>query len=143
MPTKTLNKILSIDEIEEILKNGFPNYSFVKKRNILNIETLIVDTRTKGKFRVRITNNVLFIEPKIPLILAFIIGLTIIGAILLIISIANNPVCKEMLNFVESFINKDIPLKNEKITIPEICPHCKNPNSKKIRICEWCGGQIV
>lgn len=29
------------------------------------------------------------------------------------------------------------------IIIPEICPHCKNPNTKKIRLCEWCGNQIA
>lgn len=27
--------------------------------------------------------------------------------------------------------------------IPDTCPHCKNPNSKGIRICEWCGSQMV
>jgi len=35
---------------------------------------------------------------------------------------------------------------NEIITknlIPEVCPHCKNPNTKRIRLCEWCGNQIV
>jgi transposase-like protein len=26
--------------------------------------------------------------------------------------------------------------------IPETCPHCKNPNTKRIRLCEWCGNQI-
>ena len=31
----------------------------------------------------------------------------------------------------------------EQISIPDTCPHCKNPNSKKIRLCEWCGNQIV
>ena len=30
-----------------------------------------------------------------------------------------------------------------KINISEICPHCKNPNTKKIRLCEWCGNQIA
>jgi amino acid permease len=30
-----------------------------------------------------------------------------------------------------------------KIVIPEICPHCKSPNTKKIRLCEWCGNQII
>ncbi len=29
------------------------------------------------------------------------------------------------------------------ILIPETCPNCKSPNSKKIRICEWCGNQII
>ena len=27
--------------------------------------------------------------------------------------------------------------------IPDACPHCKNPNTKGIRLCEWCGGQIA
>jgi hypothetical protein len=144
MPTKTLNKISSIDEIEQILKNGFPDYLFIKKKNLLNIDTLIVDTRSKGKFRVRvISNKLLLIEPNIPLILAFIIGLTVIGAILMLISIKNNPVSKEMLNYVESYLNKEIPLNNDQVIIPDVCPHCKNPNTKLIRLCEWCGNQII
>ena len=32
---------------------------------------------------------------------------------------------------------------NSQVIIPEICPHCKNPNTKRIRLCEWCGNQIV
>ena len=31
----------------------------------------------------------------------------------------------------------------EELLIPDHCPHCKNPNTKKIRLCEWCGNQIV
>lgn len=27
--------------------------------------------------------------------------------------------------------------------IPDSYPHCKNPNSKRIRSCEWCGNQII
>lgn len=30
-----------------------------------------------------------------------------------------------------------------KIPILDTCPHCKNPNTKKIRLCEWCGSQIT
>jgi hypothetical protein len=29
------------------------------------------------------------------------------------------------------------------LIIPEDCPHCKNPNTKRIRLCEWCGNQII
>ncbi len=29
------------------------------------------------------------------------------------------------------------------VVIPDICPQCKNPNTRKTRLCEWCGGQIV
>ena len=32
---------------------------------------------------------------------------------------------------------------NSQVIIPEICPHCKNPNTKRIRLCEWCGNQII
>lgn len=28
------------------------------------------------------------------------------------------------------------------IDAPATCPHCKNPNEKKLRECEWCGGLI-
>ena len=27
--------------------------------------------------------------------------------------------------------------------IPSACPHCKNPNANRIRICEWCGHKII
>lgn len=23
------------------------------------------------------------------------------------------------------------------------CTHCKNPNTQNLKICEWCGGQII
>ncbi len=29
------------------------------------------------------------------------------------------------------------------VVMPDICPHCKNPNTRKTRLCEWCGSQIV
>ena len=32
---------------------------------------------------------------------------------------------------------------NSQAIIPDTCPHCKNPNTKRIRLCEWCGNQIV
>jgi len=32
--------------------------------------------------------------------------------------------------------------KIQYINIPEICPHCKNPNPDKKPICEWCGNKI-
>jgi hypothetical protein len=39
-------------------------------------------------------------------------------------------------------IRQEIKEQNQ-IIIPDTCPHCKNPNTKKIRLCEWCGNQIV
>jgi len=34
----------------------------------------------------------------------------------------------------------DKSLKN--VIIPNTCPHCKNPNTKKLQDCEWCGSKI-
>lgn len=39
-------------------------------------------------------------------------------------------------------IEQQKPL-DEKINIPDTCPHCKNPNTKKTRLCEWCANQII
>jgi hypothetical protein len=35
-----------------------------------------------------------------------------------------------------------ISTSKETQSIPDDCPHCKSPNTKKIRLCEWCGNQI-
>jgi hypothetical protein len=32
--------------------------------------------------------------------------------------------------------------QSTELIIPDHCPQCKNPNTKKIRLCEWCGNQI-
>ena len=32
--------------------------------------------------------------------------------------------------------------KKSKIVIPDTCPHCRNPNTNKTLVCEWCGNKI-
>ena len=34
------------------------------------------------------------------------------------------------------------PKKMVLYDIPATCPHCKNPNTKKTQVCEWCGNDI-
>jgi hypothetical protein len=61
---------------------------------------------------------------------------------LIIYLIVRKPlVNKQHINSDLLFQDKHLP--NDVLTIPDTCPHCKNPNTKKIRLCEWCGGQIV
>jgi len=33
-------------------------------------------------------------------------------------------------------------MSDNKVNIPNICPHCKNPNTKKLLECEWCGNKV-
>lgn len=48
-------------------------------------------------------------------------------------------------------LNMDKKEQNEEITdedisdleIPKNCPHCKNPNMERRRMCEWCGNPII
>ena len=40
-------------------------------------------------------------------------------------------------------VNIPATTSSPKLVIPDTCPHCKSPNSKKIRLCEWCGNQII
>jgi hypothetical protein len=41
------------------------------------------------------------------------------------------------------FSDKTEQPATENIVILDTCPQCKNPNTKRIRLCEWCGNQIV
>ena len=69
-------------------------------------------------------------------ILGFLFG--VIG--LIIYLLARKPVTNSA-NMPTNNIN--MPMSGHPMNIPDTCPHCKNPNSKRIRMCEWCGGQIV
>jgi hypothetical protein len=50
----------------------------------------------------------------------------------------NNEIKQEVSNNIEKKKNEEVI-----VNIPDVCPHCKNPNTKKVRLCEWCGNQIV
>jgi uncharacterized membrane protein YhaH (DUF805 family) len=47
---------------------------------------------------------------------------------------------KESYNANPNGVNSTIPFET---VIPEKCPVCKNPNTRKEKICEWCGSQIL
>ncbi len=49
---------------------------------------------------------------------------------------------KGSINEVAGFSSSPTLSQNQLI-IPDTCPICHNPNTRKTRLCEWCGGQIV
>jgi len=69
-------------------------------------------------------------------------GLVILAIIIIISYFINKGKTSEDENSDKKNINKVINKKPD-IDIPETCPHCKSPNSKKNRLCEWCGNQII
>lgn len=62
---------------------------------------------------------------------------------LLIYIIARKPIGYQEVINTSTNNNNHSQNSNNAVNIPDTCPHCKNPNSKKIRLCEWCGNQIV
>ena len=44
---------------------------------------------------------------------------------------------------VKNFSSSSTEFKHTNILIPDSCPFCKSPNVNKLRLCEWCGNQIV
>jgi hypothetical protein len=71
---------------------------------------------------------------------------SLIGSIgLIIYLIARKPVSVNNINKPIIQNPQILPNQNidQEIIIPDTCPHCKSPNTKKIRLCEWCGNQIT
>lgn len=50
---------------------------------------------------------------------------------------------KDMIESHNKINDNKIKTNSSELVIPQICPHCKSPNTKLIRLCEWCGSQIV
>lgn len=71
-------------------------------------------------------------------VLGFLFGL--IG--LLIYIIARKPIMDQAVTNNNTHSNNSAQTSNQQVIIPDTCPHCKNPNNKRIRLCEWCGNQI-
>ena len=139
MAIVVLTKQLSTDEIMEILKNGFPSYVFEKKSPFL----IECNTGMSRKYYIRNRGSNIHIFDKITPIDAILMGITIIGAIVYFATANKGPKLLAMANYIkENQDNSEIPINISK-KIPAICPQCKNPNTKLVRECEWCGNQII
>ena len=137
MATITLSRQTSLQELMEIIKRNYPTYICTIKGSVINI-----DTGVTGKMGIFYTGQNLVVTPIISPIVTFILLLTIIGIVLASIANQTNPVAKEIANSIANDVNGTNTGNNSDSSLPDTCPHCKNPNNKRIRLCEWCGGQI-
>lgn len=141
MASITLNRQVPIYEIIQILKKDFPNYDvYLKKKNVVQVNNGF------AKFNVLIQSNRISVAQNLPLLIALIPLFGLFLLIILTVKSFYDPACKELIDCIRR--NFQFELNNgesnkTKFVMPDTCPHCKNPNSKQIRICEWCGGQIV
>ncbi len=139
MANVILTKHLSTDDIMQILEKGFPNFEFKKKSGFL----IVCNTGLSGKFNINVSGANVLIAPRISPVLALILVFTIIG-IFAIIGMQKDPNALAMANYLKENQNNDKVVDGNLVAIiPNTCPHCKNPNTQKIRLCEWCGYRII
>jgi len=78
------------------------------------------------------------------LILAIIIVIAIVVAIVWIfknISVSRRSNDQPLNSTFAQVINEQEP-PQPILHIPDTCPYCKRPNTRRTRLCEWCGEQI-
>jgi hypothetical protein len=135
----TINNHISLNELRDALSDKFKNYTISIQTNRIVIVTSELNFHIilSGK-EVTLTRA----ADRGDVLLAFI---PIIGwlGILGRNNISNNSQAKEILEFISNNYLLNTSSNSNDIKIPAICPNCKNPNIKKIRLCEWCGNQII
>jgi len=62
---------------------------------------------------------------------------------LLIYINARKPIADQSVTNYNANSNNFSKISNQQVTIPDSCPQCKNPNTTRSNICEWCGNQII
>lgn len=139
MPSLYLTTKISTEELIQKLKIVFPNYKIHREF----ASRVFIDTAGKGYFYAQIIGNRVYINVHIHPIKELFFGLTIIPGILYEIGNHNNPIARDILHKLTNEIKIDKTTLQVIEMIPDSCPHCKNPNTKKIRLCEWCGNRIV
>ncbi len=138
MKTNIQNHI-SQTELKEALSEYFKNYNIKINRNLIYINSSDVNfyLSISGK-EIKLGRVADFGDFILFFILIF--GWLIIAARN---DLSKNAKAIEIINFVNNKYNNQNTSTENHIQIPIICPICKNPNTKKIRLCEWCGNQII
>ena len=71
-----------------------------------------------------------------------ILGLLLVLIGLLIYISFRKAIFEQVVTNINIYSNSSAQVSNQHVIIPDSFPHCKNPNNKRIRLCEWCESQI-
>jgi hypothetical protein len=135
----TINSHISQTELNNVLSNYFKNYTITNKYNFIYIYS------NEIKLQLSISGKEIKLTRAADVGDLFLFLIPIIGwfAIAARNDISKNAKAVEIIDFISNKYNQENISFSNNIQIPEICPNCKNPNTKKIRLCEWCGNQII
>ena len=138
MASVTLKKQQSVDEILQNLERGFPAFVFTK----ISPFKIQCTTSKNVKYNIKISGNKIEIYRYFSTLM-IILSLTIVLFIAIGIAIETDPTLKSLKTYLSQEHEKIEPIIINSIFIPDTCPQCKNPNTKKLNICEWCDNKII
>lgn len=138
MAQAKLQKQITADELIQLLRIGFPAYLFTKQSPFV----IVCDTGIQGLFNINISGNTVIVAPRLPGLLVLVMIITVLPLILFLI--LPQPISKELANYISNHYESNHSASdNTTNPLPQTCPHCRNPNTSKTRLCEWCGSQII
>jgi hypothetical protein len=123
----TTNKPIIVKELLSAIKSCYPN-SLAVIEPIIGGSIIDIDINEGVKYRIFIKKSNLF---EVTPLKAFWNR-----------TFEMNAKAQEIGFKIQEFIDNGNLLGNLVGEIPTNCPTCKNPNTKLIRLCEWCGSQI-
>lgn len=125
---KDSNLPINSDNILKAISYYYPNALFTSKKLSKNLEQITLDIYDKIKYNIAINyKNNFFVVVPLKIFSTF-----EMKAKALKIQIQ-----------IKEFIENNSSIESIGIQTSSICPHCKNPNSKFVRECEWCGNQMI
>ena len=139
----TMDKHYSLEEVKNALEGHFRNFKIGMSPN----KIWIVIPNSSKNLCVKLSGRELSLsrlgDAGDPFLFFF---LPIIGWIIMLLrnDISNSVIAKEILEFLSNEFVMGESVSNAVLSNQiSKCPSCKNPNEKKLKICEWCGGKML
>jgi hypothetical protein len=119
-----INKSINQDELISAIKYCYPNALIVVDKFLINI-----DINDKVKYTIWLKKlNVFEVIPQKAIWNR---------------TFEMKATAQEIAMRLKDFIENGDSAGSSSSETPSVCPSCRNPNTKKIHVCEWCGYQII
>ncbi len=140
----TVEKHYSLEEINNALESHFKNYTIKTGSDPFYGRAIWIKIPNSTGFFIRIKGKEIILSRSGDFG-DFILALTIIGGLVILArnDLSNNLHAKEILDLIKNDMSLTEVGTENMNEFPSICPHCKSPNNKKLKTCEWCGGKML
>jgi hypothetical protein len=128
--------------INDSLKNHFKNYHIYIYNNVIHINCGWKNGSSQY-YLLTLRGEEVFIQRQRFGLELLILFITLIGLFFVNIDTTNDQIAIEIEEYLKRNFGDDKNLHQVNLLKKTICPQCKNPNTKLVRECEWCGNQII